>query len=287
MRQAYLSQMLMADGHDVVTYASEFSGLEPSPDLSAEKNLEDIFAGRIVVLPLPVLDEDGFINAPLSCEKLSAAELFSALRSGSRLVAGKVPESLQALAESLGLRICDYFEREELAVLNAIPTAEGAIAIAMEELPITLHRAKCLVLGFGRIGKLLAIKLRALGAEVTAAARKYSDLAWISAYGCEPLLTAALAEKAGNFDVIFNTVPAPVLDEKTLAALKKGAVVIDLASKPGGVDFEAAARLGVCAIWALSLPGKVAPITSGEIIKNTIYNILNGWGDGNSGDKTR
>ena len=51
-----------------------------------------------------------------------------------------------------------------------------------------------------------------------------------------------------------------------------------MASKPGGVDLEAAAQLGVKVVWALSLPGKVAPVTAGRSIKTTIYNILHELG---------
>ena len=125
-----------------------------------------------------------------------------------------------------------------------MPTAEGAIQLAMEELPITLHGARVLVIGYGRLGRVLADRLAGLKG-------------WLCGY-----------------DLVVNTVPVRVLREAELADLKPGCLVIDLASKPGGVDFDAAARLGVKAFWALSLPGKVAPVTAGKSIKTTIYNIL-------------
>ena len=158
--------------------------------------------------------------------------------------------------------------------MNATPTAEGAIQIAMEELPITLHGARVLVLGFGRVAKLVAHRFDALGARVSVAARKCADLAWAEAYGygAEPL--AKLDGWLCAYDLVINTVPQRVLDRSRLQDLRPGCLVVDLASKPGGVDFEAAAALGVKAIWALSLPGKVAPVTSGKIIRDTIYNIL-------------
>ena len=71
-----------------------------------------------------------------------------------------------------------------------------------------------------------------------------------------------------------NTVPHRVLGVEELADLKEGCLVIDLASKPGGVDLEAARQLGVRVIWALSLPGKVAPVTAGAAIRNTVYNLM-------------
>ena len=155
-----------------------------------------------------------------------------------------------------------------------MPTAEGAIQIALEELPITLHGARALVVGYGRLGRALAPRLSALGARVSVAARKWEDLAWIEAAGYTAEHTGELEGWLCGYDLIVNTVPARVLDAAALAELKPGCLVIDLASKPGGVDFDAAARLGVRAIWALSLPGKVAPVTAGRSIRTVIYNIL-------------
>lgn len=161
---------------------------------------------------------------------------------------------------------------------NAVPTVEGAIQIAMEELSVTLHGARALVVGYGRLGKLLAHRLAGLGARVSVAARRYADLAWIEAFGYGVEHTGQLKGWLCGYDLIINTVPARVLDEDALADLRPGCLVVDLASRPGGVDFDAAARLGIRAIWALSLPGKVAPVTAGRSIKNVIYNILHELG---------
>ena len=151
----------------------------------------------------------------------------------------------------------DYLNREELSILNAIPTSEGAIQIMMEELPITLHDSNCLVLGFGRIAKVLSHMLTGLGAHVACCARKHSDLAWIRTLGYRPMHISELSENVRNFDVILNTIPAQILTREVLDKTKTDVLVIDLASKPGGVDFEAAKELNIKTIWALSLPGEV------------------------------
>ena len=172
----------------------------------------------------------------------------------------------------------DPIAREELAVANAVPTAEGAVQIAMEQLPITIHGARVLVVGFGRVGRALAQRLAALGAKVTVAARRYESLAWAQASGYGAEQTGQLAGWLCGYDLVVNTVPTLVLGEAELADLKPDCLVLDLASKPGGVDLEAAGRLGRTVIWALSLPGKVAPVTAGSAIKNTIYHMLHELG---------
>ena len=167
----------------------------------------------------------------------------------------------------------DYFDREEFNVLNAVATSEGAVEIAMKEYPGTINGANCLVTGYGRISKVLTNILKGLGAHVSVAARKKQDLAWASLNGCRPVDMRDLSE-SGQYDIIFNTVPAMILDSHALAHIALDSVVIDLASMPGGVDFDSAKRMGIDAVHALSLPGKVAPKSSGEIIKNTIFNML-------------
>jgi dipicolinate synthase subunit A len=113
-----------------------------------------------------------------------------------------------------------------------------------------------------------------MGARVAVSARNHGDAAWIGALGYEALDTGALEGHLSEFDAVINTVPAPVMGEKRLGELKRGTLCMDLASKPGGLDFTAAGRLGIRAVWALSLPGEVAPVSAGRIIRDTIYNIL-------------
>lgn len=157
---------------------------------------------------------------------------------------------------------------------NAPPTGEGAIQIAMEELPITLHGARVLLIGAGRLSRVLAQQLRGLGSKVTVAARRFSDLAWAEVWGCTAERTDELRGWMCSYDLVINTAPALLMGREELEDLKPGCLVIDLASAPGGVDFAAAEELGVKAIQALSLPGKVAPVTAALAIKAAIYNIL-------------
>ena len=276
MRQAKLAELLSADGHTVHTYALEELG--PLAGVHAAEDLGEAELADCVVLPLPAAGEGGRLNAPLSGAAHPMEEVLAALRPGQVVCAGRVDPATAALAEGRGLTLHDYFTREELAVANAVPTAEGAIQIAMEELPITLHGARVLVIGYGRLGRALAPRLSALGARVSVAARKYAALAWAESFNWGTERIGQLAGWLCGYDLVVNTVPAPVLGEAELEELKPDCLVIDLASKPGGVDFAAAARLGRKVVWALSLPGKTAPVTAGRAIQTAIYNILSELG---------
>ena len=158
--------------------------------------------------------------------------------------------------------------------MNTISTAEGAIQIAMEESTKTIHGSKILVMGFGRVSKILSNMLKGIGAEVYCETTKTVNCSWIKAYGYKPILLDELDNSLGKFDIVINTIPHVVLDKEKLSLLNKDCIIIDIASNPGGVDRNAARHLGIKLIWALSLPGKVAPITSAEFIKETLENIL-------------
>ena len=258
-RMAHLARLLAEDGYEVRTWS-----VAGAPDTGRPGEATE--AAR-VILPAP-LAKGGRLNGT----PLPLAELWPRLRPETPAYAGAVPEAERHRAEALGLRLTDYLADEALAVRNAIPTAEGALALAMERLRVTLHGTPCLVVGFGRIGKLLARNLAALGARVSVSARKSSDLAWIEALGCAPLYTEGLAGKLGDFRAVFNTVPHMVLPESLLRELPRDCVVIELASLPG-VDAEAAERLGLAYIRAPGLPGRYAPETAAQAIRDTLYRI--------------
>ena len=228
----------------------------------------------VSIFPLPVLDAEGDINTPLSSTRVGLFDCLSLLRPGTLVLAGQLPAAFQQQLAQNGLTAVDYAAREEFAVRNAIPTAEGAVEIALRETAQTLFGAECLVLGYGRIARVLVGLLRAFGARVGTAARRHGDLAWITAAGAQAIPFARVDSALPTADIIFNTVPAPVLGAAQLVRLKSGCLIIDLASRPGGVDREAAAQCGVKTIWALSLPGRTAPDSAGVILCDTIDNIL-------------
>ena len=209
---------------------------------SADEVEKAIDAGDVLVLPVKGFDED--------------------------FLRGQVPEGKTLVTGQ------DFLSREDFSVRNAVPTAEGAIQIAMENMSVTLHAARCLVIGYGRIGKILARMLRGLGAEVSVSARRAGDMAWLLAEGHAALDTTRLDGALSGFDVIFSTVPTLILGHPRLLELKKECLLVDLASPPGGIDKAAAGRLGLTCIHALSLPGIVAPQSAAGILRDTLYAIL-------------
>ena len=193
-----------------------------------------------------------------------------------RLRTGYVTAQVQPLEGALLLFLpvgAGSCASEELSVRNAIPTAEGAIEAAMKHTSVTLHGTPCLVLGFGRIGKVLAHDLSALGAKVSVSARKRSDLAWIDAFGYAPLHTNRLSGTLGEFRVVFNTVPHQVLDETLLAELPPDCLLIELASA-SGFDMDAVETLRLSYLKAGGLPGRVAPETAARAIKKTLCRLI-------------
>ena len=275
LRSIKLIESLAQDGFKVFVFgvekAENLKGIENVVECNSLANA--IESAEIVIGPIPLSSNSNTINTPFSDATISLDELGKSL--GNRqFIAGSINEQLKQKFASLNVNVIDLLEREELAVLNTISTAEGAIQIAIEQTLTTLHGSNVLVLGFGRIGKVLAKMLNGIGANVSCEARKNADLAWIKAYGYNPIHLNELDKNLKNFNIIINTVPFVILDENKLSLVKEDCLIIDLASNPGGVDREVANKKGIKVIWALSLPGKVAPITSAEFIKETIYNIL-------------
>ena len=271
LRIVKLSEMLINEGAQVYTY-----GLEEADDVETKKcdsldqtvNFSDIIIG-----PIPFSSNGETINTPFSKEKIKVKDLFEKIN-GKILIAGSIRQEIYDLANSLNIKVIDIMKREELSVLNAISTAEGAIKIAIEETPKNLHGSNILVMGFGRIGKVLSHILSGLGAKVSCEARKNSDLAWIKAYGYDAIPLSELNENLYRYDIIINTIPYMVLDRDALKNIKQDALVIDLASNPGGVDKIAIKEMKIKFVWALSLPGKISPVTSAEFIKETLYNVV-------------
>ncbi|MCL2095810.1 MAG: dipicolinate synthase subunit DpsA [Oscillospiraceae bacterium] len=278
LRQLVAAGELASEGYEVAVYGfDEYTGSFGMTTRCI--SLEDtIRKADFIILPLPYSADKIHLNTPLSQSEIHLEEIFNAANQNQIIVGGKFDQTAEKLALESGknIRLTDYYNREDLAILNAVPTAEGAINIAMQELPTIIAGCKALVIGYGRIGRILAHKLYGLHTKIYVSARKQEDFAWIEAFGHKALNYDNIDEKLGDFDVIFNTAPSLILNKRRLEKIRDDAVVIDLASNPGGVDFNAAKNLGKNVIWALSLPGKYAPATAGKTLARIIKIIMDG-----------
>ena len=265
-RTEYLGKALTEEGF-VVNFFDESVPLK-----SAVENSD------AVILPLPCSRDDKTVEAPSLSEGVLLKDLFHLIGKNKLLLAGKMSDGVKAVADVFNVKWVDYFQREELEILNSVPTYEGAIQIMMEELPKTVFGSNVVITGFGKVGEPLGAMLKKMGANVTVCARRPSQRAKARIMGLQAVDFSYLPHCVLGADVIFNTVPGCVIDREVLIGSKES-LIIDLASKPGGVDMEAAKDLGVKVIWALGIPGKVAPITAGNIIKETICNIFGELGE--------
>lgn len=229
---------------------------------------------EIIVLPTVATADGETVSTPLYNKTVQLSNLFSHAMRCKCIIAGMASSALIEKAASYGIDCYEYVSDQGFKTLNAIPTAEGALAIAAENSDITIWNSKCLVIGCGCIGRRLAELLKALGANVTVSARKPHDAAFIKANNYCFTETKAVSENIGDFDFIFNTVPHRVIANKALLGLKEKTVVIELASKPYGIDFDAAKDAKCRVIAAPSLPGRFSPVTAAEIAKTAIERII-------------
>lgn len=275
LRIVKLAEMLAKENFEINSYAMEKSkSISKNKEIKKCETLEETIENSdIVIGPIPITSNNVDINTPFSDKRVTLEDLAKTLN-GKKLIAGNIKQELYQLTQNEKVEIIDILNREELVVLNSISTAEGAIQIIMEETAKTVHGSNVLIVGFGKLGKILAKMLDGLGANVNCETKENVDLAWIKAYGYKPIHPKEMNSELSNFDIIINTVPAMILDESKLKLLKKDCLILDLAPNPGGVDKAAAKNEGIKTIWALSIPGKVAPLTSAEFIKDTIYNIF-------------
>lgn len=235
---------------------------------------DECFACHALILPIPYKNRYGYINIPSDPQSITLDQVMRRVNPPTIIILGKADHDIKQQAAQRNIGFFDILEEETFAILNAIPTAEGAIQRAMEKTEITLHGANVLVLGYGRIGKCLARMLKGIGAKVTVEARKPEDLVWIYESGYNGVHLDDLDSVLGAQQVIFNTIPHLILTRERLKKVDKEAVIIDLASAPGGTDFEAAKELGIRAYLELSLPGIVAPKTAGRIVYSVIKELI-------------
>lgn len=267
LRIIRLAEMYAQEGKNVYTYGLEKYFLESNlPNIELCQSLKEAVRNSdIVISGMPFSKDGENVNAPFSSSQIKIKDLKNELNNKT-FIAGGIPKDFY----DEEIRNVDLLQIDELTILNAIPTVEGAIKIAIEEREETIHESNVLICGFGRIGKILCNRFKVLGANVYCAARKDTDLAWIREKRYFPLRYVELCDYAPKFNIVINTVPTIIIKEKELDCLNKDVLIIDVASAPGGIDKEYAEKKKIKVITALGIPGKEMPKTAASYIKKII-----------------
>lgn len=255
-------------------------GARPSSRLFYADSLEEaVMNAGVVVLPISGVDKAGKVRT--NCSELQIVidqDFFRQLEPRTLIVTGSLSAFLRSAAERFNQQVLEFAELDEIAIPNAIPTAEGAIQLAMEHTEFTIDNSVCLTLGYGRVARALAQRLLCFGAQVVVAARNQRQRQEAAEIGCRTVPLSRLAVEIKAADLVFNTIPAPVLTAEIInegAEANPNLLLIDLASAPGGIDFAAAGKRGIKALLALGLPGKVAPQTAGKILASNLPSLIN------------
>ena len=234
---------------------------------------EDFTDTDVLILPVPLSRDGTHVFAPNADDAIPVELLAEKLPRSARVFCGMPRRNAEPFFRR-GIRLYDYAAREEFAVRNALPTAEGVAQILLQTLPVTVRGARIFITGYGRTARACARLLSAMGAHVTVAARRCSALAFADTDGYRSLYLRELPRFIHEADAVVNTVPSTVLTRDVLQAMRRDCPVIEIASAPYGTDLDEAKALGVRVQIAPSLPGKVAPKTAGVILADTVLNIL-------------
>lgn len=267
LRNFFLAKILSKEkyevklyGFDKLSHMKEYESYGPMLDSSSN-----------IILPMPFSKDNVYVNMPFSNKNITIKELVYYLQNKTIFV-GNMQEELAKELHKKNNQVIDFMKKEEFAILNALPTAEATIEIILKNTNKILQNTHCLIMGFGRIGKVLAYKLKGVSANVTCMVTNEEEKAWATVYGYETTKIKNLKNtctKFKQYDIIINTIPKQIFEEE-LKEIKKETLVIDLASKPYGINRKIVEQEDLNFIEALGLPGKSAPVTSAKYMKDMI-----------------
>ncbi|MDF2608822.1 MAG: dpaA [Lachnospiraceae bacterium] len=269
MRQVYMVNDLIQRKYSVIVYSLADSILDTTCG-KANTLAEAINLGLTIIAPIPVTKDGVYINSRQPDSNLSIDELCQLLTPSNRLYGGCLTERMKEHCDKNGIFYDDLMENEEITLFNTIATAEGTIAEAIINSTTNLHGSNCLIIGYGKCAKTLAYKLKPLCGSVDITARSSLALSQASTASFGKVDLSQLDQVIGNYDYIFNTVPAMILPKAILIHTKEDVTIIDIATNPGGVDFSFAKEINRNAKLCLGLPGKYAPESSAVFLNNYI-----------------
>lgn len=282
LRSVYLALEFQKTGFEV--YACGLYEDEAALINNICQNPSDIIGVcNVLILPLPSTRDNIYVYSKTPQIKVKLSDLSASRQNSKIFFGGILPTYFFDMCEQNGHKCLDYYKSEELIYKNATATAEGAIMTAMSSTNDTICESTYGIIGYGRIATQLAEMLKGLGGKVTVFARKDSDLSEARNKGCDVFKLESrenevyfqrISEKLNECSVIFNTVPAIILNENIISKLSLNQIYIELASCPGGIDTECARVMKLKNIYAPSLPGRYAPRSAGKYIFDEIIKKL-------------
>lgn len=268
LRQIYMANALCDKGFKVLTYGIDNNLLDINC-IKCTKPEELIKNTNNIILPVPLLSDGKILNKNSHID-ISPEEVLPYLNYGHYIFAGCIPKNITTYFKKKNISFTDFMLLEPVVLFNTIATAEGAICEAICNTPINIEDSKILITGYGRCAKTLAFKLKGLGALVTICARNEASLEEARRFGFNTENIYHMSDIVSGYDIIFNTVPAMVIDRTLINNINLHTLIIDIASKPGGVDFKACREQGIKALHSLGLPGIYAPKSTGDYLMKVL-----------------
>ena len=259
-RQKYLGNMLSEYGFTVIDVPGASVQKDAGKNNPPLEQCGDIYSGEA---------GNEILLLPVAVSKEILAGIIPFIHQGTYIIGGVLPDYLIDICTSENALFLDYMKIPEIAIQNAVATAEGAICEAIKASSINIQSSRCLVIGYGRCGTVIADKLSCLKADVSILTIKSADIARACASG--------YSKASGDFsayDFIFNTAPAMVITPGRINTMKGSCIIIDIASKPGGTDFDYCKSRGITAKHCLGLPAAYSPETSAKIIFDEIIKYI-------------
>ncbi|WP_156291671.1 dipicolinate synthase subunit DpsA [Oceanobacillus salinisoli] len=273
----YLEVIDKLAANEIRVFLAGFEQLSFENSFISHREIIEVDFSKIdaILLPVAGTDSEGNIETTYTDKQLKLPkQRLHETPEHCVIYTGIANDYLENAAKTANRKLIRLFTRDDIAIYNSIPTAEATLKLAIEETDVTIHGSNIIIIGFGRIGITLARVFAALGANVTVAARKSAHFARINEMGINSIATEKIDKVISGMDICINTVPHLIIDTNIIDNMEASSLIIDLASKPGGTDFDYAEKKGVKTIHALGLPGKTAPRTAGEIIGGVLLELL-------------
>lgn len=276
LRQVYMANLLIEDGFSVIAYGVQPELLHKACE-GADSLEHLVKSAKVIAAPIPFTKNKTHIFSNVLKDDLTVEKLCRKMKKEHCFFAGNIPAELTAECKEKGNFYYDFMKNEELAMYNAIATAEGTILEAIRHHPVNLHKSQGLILGYGTCAKVLAEKLKGLSVDVIICARSATARMEAKAFGYKTTDFTELPDVLSGVEFIFNTVPAMVMPREVLRYVKQSSIIIDIASMPGGVDKEAVKEFGLHEEHCLALPGIYAPKSSAEYLKEVMLSVCSSY----------